>query len=129
MLVGILNLNNVMEDNLHRLNQEINLKKRKREKTEEEEKKEKQREGEKEMEGEKEGEKEMEGEMEKEGEGERVEEGWKGFNEVLHAAQQHIDSISSLYTLGVSWLKEETDNPPNTIQGFIYFFLFDVVLV
>ena len=115
MLVGILNLNNVMEDNLHRLNQEINLKKRKREKTEEEEKKEKQREGEKE------GEKEMEGEMEKEGEGERVEEGWKGFNEVLHAAQQHIDSISSLYTLGVSWLKEETDNPPNTIQGFISF--------
>ena len=111
MLVGILNLKNGMEDNLHRLNQEINLKKRKREKTEEEEKKEKQREGEKEIEGEK----------EMEGEGERVEEGWKGFNEVLHAAQQHIDSISSLYTLGVSWLKEETDNPPNTIQGFISF--------
>ena len=69
MLVGILNLKNGMEDNLYSFNQEINLKKRIREKTEEEEKKEKQREGEK----------EMEGEMEKEGEGERVEEGWKEF--------------------------------------------------
>ena len=110
MLVGILNLKNGMEDNLHLLNQEINVKKGKREKTEEEEKKEK----------------EMEGEEEMEGEGEKVEEEWKGLNEVVLAAQQHIDSISSMFTLGVSCLKEETDNSTNIIQGFIYLFSFVV---
>ena len=106
MLVGILNLKNGMKDNLHLLNQEINVKKGKREKTEEEEKKEKQREGEEEMEG----------------EGEKEEEEWKGLNEVLLAAQQHIDSISSMYTLGVSCLKEETENSPNIIQGLFISF-------
>ncbi|XP_023321213.1 zinc finger Y-chromosomal protein 1 isoform X2 [Eurytemora carolleeae] len=32
-----------------------------------------------------------------------------GFNDVIHAAQQHIDSIEQIYTLGVSWLKGETE--------------------
>ena len=33
----------------------------------------------------------------------------KGFDDVIHAAQQHIDSINTVYTLGVSWLKDETE--------------------
>ncbi|XP_023332288.1 zinc finger protein 665 isoform X2 [Eurytemora carolleeae] len=40
----------------------------------------------------------------------------KGFNDIIHAAQQHIDSISTLYTLGVSWLKGETDFALSFVQ-------------
>ena len=40
------------------------------------------------------------------------------FNDIIHAAQQHIDSISTLYTLGVSWLKGETDFSLHFIQGY-----------
>ena len=34
----------------------------------------------------------------------------KGFNDVIHAAQQHIESINSVYTLGLSWLTGHTDS-------------------
>ena len=30
-------------------------------------------------------------------------------DDVIHAAQQHIDSINTVYLLGVSWLNDETD--------------------
>ena len=43
----------------------------------------------------------------------------KGFDDVIHAAQQHIDSINTVYTLGVSWLKDETDFALSLIQGII----------
>jgi len=42
----------------------------------------------------------------------------KGFNDVIHAAQQHIDSIYSIFRLGVSWLKDGIDL--NLIQGKIF---------
>ena len=41
----------------------------------------------------------------------------KGFGDVIHAAQQHIDSINTVYTLGVSWLKDDTDFALSFIQG------------
>ena len=43
----------------------------------------------------------------------------KGFDDVIHAAQQHIDSINTVYTLGVSWLKKETDFALSLIQGIL----------
>ena len=43
----------------------------------------------------------------------------KGFDDVIHAAQQHIDSINTVYTLGLSWLKDETDFALSLIQGII----------
>ena len=42
----------------------------------------------------------------------------KGLNDVIHAAQQHIDSIYSIFRLGVSWLKDGIDL--NLIQGKIF---------
>ena len=45
----------------------------------------------------------------------------KGFNDVvIQAAQQHIDSINTVFTLGVSWLKEETDFALRFIQGILF---------
>ena len=41
----------------------------------------------------------------------------KGFDDVIHAAQQHIDSINTVYTLGVSWLKDDTEFALSFIQG------------
>jgi len=41
----------------------------------------------------------------------------KRFDDVIHAAQQHIDSINTVYTLGVSWLKDDTDFALSFIQG------------
>ena len=41
----------------------------------------------------------------------------KGFDDVIHAAQQHIDSINTVYTLGVSWLKKEDGLSLEFIQG------------
>ena len=41
----------------------------------------------------------------------------KGLNGVINAAQQHIVSIEQMYTLGVSWLKGETDFALHFIQG------------
>ena len=41
----------------------------------------------------------------------------KGFNDIIYAAQQHIDSINSVYTLGVSWLKDEAAYALSIIQG------------
>ena len=42
----------------------------------------------------------------------------KEFNDIINIAQQQIDSISTLYTLGVSWLKGETDFSLHFIQGY-----------
>ena len=42
----------------------------------------------------------------------------KGFgDDVIHAAQQHIDSISKVFILGVSWLKEETEFVFSFVKG------------
>jgi len=41
----------------------------------------------------------------------------KRFDDVIHAAQQHIDSINTVYILGVSWLKDETEFALGIIQG------------
>ena len=41
----------------------------------------------------------------------------KGFDDVIHAAQQHIDSINTVYTLGVSWLKKKDGVSLEFIQG------------
>ena len=38
-------------------------------------------------------------------------------DDVIHAAQQHIDSINTVYLLGVSWLKGETEFSLCFIQG------------
>ena len=43
----------------------------------------------------------------------------KRFDDVIPAAQQHIDSINTVYTLGVSWLEDETDFVLKAIQGKI----------
>ena len=45
----------------------------------------------------------------------------KGLDDVIHAAQQHIDSINTVYTLGVSWLKNDTEFALRIIQGSNYF--------
>ena len=47
----------------------------------------------------------------------------KGFDDMIHAAQQHIDSINTVYTLGVSWLKDDTDFALSFIQGSRGFFI------
>ena len=44
----------------------------------------------------------------------------KGFDDVIHAAQQHIDSVNTAYTLGVSWLKDETAFALRVVHGKIY---------
>ena len=41
----------------------------------------------------------------------------KGFDDVIHVAQQHIDSINTVYTLGVSWRKDETEFALKFIEG------------
>ena len=41
----------------------------------------------------------------------------KGFNDIIHAAQQHIDAIITIYAMGVSWLKDDTDFALSFIQG------------
>ena len=45
----------------------------------------------------------------------------KRFNDVIHAAQQHIDSISTLFTLGVSWLNDSRNLALNYIQSKRFF--------
>ena len=47
----------------------------------------------------------------------KEEEEQMGFDDVIHAAQQHIDSINTVYILGVSWLKDETEFALGIIQG------------
>ena len=49
--------------------------------------------------------------IQKEGEEQR------GFNDVINAAQQHIDAIITVYAMGVSWLKNDTDFALSFIQG------------
>ena len=41
----------------------------------------------------------------------------KGFDDVIHAAQQHIDSINTVYLLGVSWLKDDIAFALRFVQG------------
>ena len=50
----------------------------------------------------------------------------KGFNDLIYATQQHIKSVNSVYTLGLSWLKEETAFALSVIQGKVKntFFVF-----
>ena len=43
----------------------------------------------------------------------------KGFDDVIHAAQQHIDSINTVYLLGVSWLKDDIAFALRFVQGKI----------
>ena len=38
-------------------------------------------------------------------------------DDVIHAAQQHFESINTVYLLGVSWLKDETGFALSLIQG------------
>ena len=45
-------------------------------------------------------------------------------DDVIHAAQQHIDSINTVYLLGVSWLKGETDFARSFIKGRYIIFVF-----
>ena len=47
----------------------------------------------------------------------KEEEEQKGFDDVIQVAQQHIDSINTVYTLGVSWLKDETEFALKLIKG------------
>ena len=51
----------------------------------------------------------------------------KEFNDIIHAAQQHIKSVNSVYTLGLSWLKDETAFALSIIEGKIttIFFVFN----
>ena len=55
----------------------------------------------------------------------------KGFDDIIHAAQQHIKSVKSVYTLGLSWLKDETDFALSIIEGKIIniFCLFLIYLI
>ena len=55
----------------------------------------------------------------------------KGFNDIIHAAQQHIKSVNSVYTLGLSWLKDETAFALSIIEGKIIniFCLFLIYLI
>ena len=41
----------------------------------------------------------------------------EGLDDVIHATQQHIDSIITVYAMGVSWLKGDTDFALSFIQG------------
>ena len=47
----------------------------------------------------------------------------KRLDDVIHAAQQHINSINTVYILGVSWLKDDTDFALSFIQGSRGFFI------
>ena len=40
-------------------------------------------------------------------------------DDVIHAAQQHIESINTVYLLGVSWLKDDAEFVLSFIQGKI----------
>ena len=41
----------------------------------------------------------------------------KGLDDEIHAVQQHIKSISTVYSLGLSWLKDETDVAFSFVKG------------
>ena len=49
----------------------------------------------------------------------KEEEEQKGFDDMIHAAQQHIDSINTVYLLGVSWLKDETGFALKFLHGIL----------
>ena len=41
----------------------------------------------------------------------------KGLDDVIHAAKQHIDSINTVYSLVLSWLKDDTKFSIRLIKG------------
>ena len=41
----------------------------------------------------------------------------EGLDDVIHAAQQHIESIITVYKLGLSWLKDDVGFVLKFIQG------------
>ena len=45
----------------------------------------------------------------------------KGFDDFIHAAQQHIDSINTVFTLGVSWLQDDISFVLKTLDGKMFF--------
>ena len=47
----------------------------------------------------------------------------KGFNDVVHAAQQHINSIKEVYHLGITWLRQDIDIALRLIQGLDFFII------
>ena len=47
----------------------------------------------------------------------------KGFNDVINATKQHIESINLVYNLGVSWLNDDPDFVLSIIQG-----IFSIIL-
>ena len=46
----------------------------------------------------------------------------KGFDDFIHAAQQHIDSINTVFTLGVSWLQDDISFVLKTLDGKMFLF-------
>ena len=40
-----------------------------------------------------------------------------GLDDVIHAAQQHIKTIITVYSLGLSWLKDDTEFALSFVQG------------
>jgi len=44
----------------------------------------------------------------------------KGFDDVIHAAQQHIDSINTVFTLGISWLQDDISFVLKTLDGNVF---------
>ena len=40
--------------------------------------------------------------------------------DVIQAAQEQIDSITTVYTLGVSWLKDQTEFTLMVLQGKLF---------
>ena len=47
----------------------------------------------------------------------------KGFNDVVHAAQQHINSIKEVCYLGITWLRQDIDIALRLIQGLDFFII------
>jgi len=50
----------------------------------------------------------------------------KGFDEVMSIAEKHIETVNAMYSLGVSWLKDENDLSGG--KGDIFLIIFFVIL-
>ena len=50
----------------------------------------------------------------------------KGFDEVMSIAEKHIDTVNAMYSLGVSWLKDEDDLSGG--KGDIFLIIFFLIL-
>ena len=46
----------------------------------------------------------------------------KGFDDVIHATQQHFDSINTVFTLGVSWLQDDISFVLKALEGKMFLF-------